>query len=189
MKCDHCEREATVHEVTVRNGVKIERHLCEQCATDQGIAVQPSTPITELIKHYVMAQGLMPVVPAAAQPMRATACPNCNTTFAEFKQQGLLGCEQCYTAFEGQLLPLLERAHDGGQHHTGKTPKRGAGDAPATPTTPSKPAKKPVEARVNRLQALKRDLDQAVKDERYEAAARLRDELRKLEGSEGEARS
>ena len=32
MKCDQCGQEATVHELRVVNGKKVERHLCEACA-------------------------------------------------------------------------------------------------------------------------------------------------------------
>ena len=172
-KCDHCDREATVHEVTVRNGVKIERHLCEECAHASGISIQPQKPIDELIKHFVVAQGLTPVVPPAAQPPRASACPTCKTTFAEFKQHGLLGCADCYRAFEGQLLPLLERAHEGGQTHVGKLPTRTM--AEASDEMAREAAARMAEEREQRVRMIRSELDQAVKDERYEMAAKLRD--------------
>lgn len=184
-KCDHCDREATVHEVTVRNGVKIERHLCEECAHASGISIQPQKPIDELIKHFVVAQGLTPVVPPAAQPPRASACPTCKTTFAEFKQHGLLGCADCYRAFEGQLLPLLERAHEGGQTHVGKLPKRTM--AEASDEMAREAAARMAEEREQRVRMVRSELDQAVKDERYEMAAKLRDQLRKMEMGEGGA--
>lgn len=186
MKCDHCDKDASVHEVTVRNGVKIERHLCESCAEQHGIAVHPQHPITDLIKHYVMKQtagpaageqGLTPVVPAAAQPMRASQCTTCKLTFQEFKQHGLLGCPDCYRCFEGQLAPLVERAHDGATAHVGKVPRHHAlhleVDEAAT--------KALREQRLERLRVLRHELEQAVRDERYEAAARVRDELRRVE--------
>ncbi len=186
MKCDHCDKDATVHEVTVRNGVKIERHLCEACAEQHGIAVHPQHPITDLIKHYVMKQsigpapaeqGLTPVVPPVAQPLRASQCSTCKTTFAEFKQHGLLGCPDCYRNFEGQLAPLVERAHDGAQAHVGKVPKHHVRQ-----TEVDEAAVRAVqEQRLERLKVLRHELDQAVRDERYEVAARLRDEVRRVE--------
>lgn len=36
-KCDLCDAEATVHEVSLRNKVRIERHLCEHCAVRLGL--------------------------------------------------------------------------------------------------------------------------------------------------------
>ena len=32
MKCDNCNKQATVHLTEIKNGKKIEKHLCEQCA-------------------------------------------------------------------------------------------------------------------------------------------------------------
>jgi protein arginine kinase activator len=186
MKCDHCEKDASVHELSVHNGVKIERHLCEQCAEQFGVSVHPQQQITDLIKHYVMKQGLTPVVPPVAQPMRANQCPTCKTTYQEFKQHGLLGCSDCYRNFEGQLTPLVERAHDGGVAHVGKTPKRGA---VATPVEADDSAVRALrEHRMERIRVLRHELEQAVRDERYEAAARLRDQLRHAENEAPGAR-
>lgn len=181
MKCDHCEREATVHEVTVRNGVKIERHMCEQCAAKHGVVVQPPA-ISDLIKHFVgPPQGLTPVVPPAAQPQRSTQCAHCKTTFTEFKQHGLLGCAECYKAFEGQLMPLLERAQSGGQQHVGKAPKRTAQHEGEGAGGGSDQPRLSLEERAQRMRTLRGELEQAVKDERYELAATLRDAIKHLE--------
>lgn len=176
MKCDHCENEATVHEVTVKNGVKIEKHLCEVCAQQQGLAVQSQIPFAELMTKYIVTSGTQPPV------ARATHCPICKITFAEFRQHGLLGCAECYRAFEDQLAPLIERAHEGGTSHVGKVPRRASG---------GKPRKQPngeqdeetlaqLEARAERLRSIREELDRAVAAEEYEKAARLRDEIRKL---------
>jgi protein arginine kinase activator len=181
-KCDQCDSEATVHEVTVRNGVKIERHLCESCAASHGISAQPSTPINELIKHYVLSHGLTPVPPAGPQSGRAQVCPSCQTTFNEFRQHGLLGCSNCYRIFESQLGPLLERAHDGGIKHAGKFPKRLLGPSGVVPLPPAQPARQAVnlDDRAARLRRIRKQLESAVAAEKYEEAAKLRDELKKI---------
>jgi protein arginine kinase activator len=188
VKCDHCDNEATVHEVTVKSGVKVEKHLCESCASTQGIAVTPSTPISEMIKHYVMAHGTPGAVqpPAAPGPggtVKAQTCPTCKTTFSEFRQHGLLGCPDCYRIFESQLGPLLERAHDGGVKHVGKTPRRVTGGVPATAPVKPPASVLDLEDREARLRRIRKELDSAVQAEKYELAAKLRDELRKM--SEG----
>lgn len=178
IKCDQCDRDATVHEVSMRNGVRIERHLCEQCASEVGISIQPSSPVTEIIKH-VMTQGMG----AAAKPrgpVVVAACPSCKMTFGEFKQAGLLGCAMCYATFESQLGPLIERAHEGGTAHTGKAPKRAsAGSVPRMP--PAAKQEDLLAMRASRLKDLRRELESAIANERYELAAKLRDELRKLQ--------
>jgi protein arginine kinase activator len=188
MKCDLCENEATVHEVTVKSGVKVEKHLCESCARQQGISVQPSVPINELITKYVMAHAAPSAAPSAPAPSgtaRATVCPTCGTTYAEFRQTGLLGCADCYKAFEAQLSPLLERAHEGATHHVGKLPRRTL--AASRLSQGSGTAARGLEAvlggaeeRAKRLTAIRMQLDEAVSSEQYERAAKLRDELRRL---------
>ncbi len=186
MKCDQCDNEATVHEVTVRNGVKIEKHLCEVCATQQGIATQPAAPINELLKSFMIPTTAAIVGPRPPQP-RVIACPVCQMTFAEFKQQGLLGCAACYKAFEAQLAPLVERAHDGGTKHIGKVPRRMLGGGTADTAEPDriKRGLLDVEERAERLRRIQRELDNAVQAEQYERAAQLRDELRRLSSNGG----
>ncbi|MCC6661554.1 MAG: UvrB/UvrC motif-containing protein [Phycisphaerales bacterium] len=168
MKCDQCEQEATVHEVTIKSGKKVEKHLCEACAKKQGIAVQAGMPIQELLNKYVLAQ-------AGTTPAKAAACPSCSLAYTEFRQHGLLGCPDCYKAFEGLLGPLLERAHEGATHHVGKSPRRAGrgGEAGAESITGG-----PKE-RAERLSILQKQLDQAVRAEQYEKAAKLRDEIRR----------
>jgi protein arginine kinase activator len=187
-KCDHCDNEATVHEVTVRNGVKIEKHLCESCAAQQGISIQPATPINELIKHYVLSHGLTPMPATTAAQGRAHVCPTCKTTFNEFRQHGLLGCPDCYRVFESQLGPLLERAHDGGIKHAGKLPKRLLGAAAPAQRPQVQPQPRPIvdlDDRAARLRKIRRQLELAVAAEKYEEAAKLRDELKKISDGPG----
>lgn len=159
MKCDRCENEATVHEVTVHKGKKVEKHLCEQCAKTDGIAVQSHAPINALLTKFVMSSA-----GAASAPTQKLVCPGCAMTFADFRQHGLLGCPECYAAFEEQLGPLIERAHEGGVHHVGKTPTRSGGSVD----------------RQRVLATLRRQLSEAVAAEHYERAAELRDELRSI---------
>jgi protein arginine kinase activator len=187
VKCDHCDNEATVHEVTVKSGVKIEKHLCESCASSQGLATGAgSTPISEMIKHYVLTHGMttqpqQPTAPGPGGAVKAQTCPTCKTTFSEFRQHGLLGCPDCYKVFEAQLSPLLERAHDGGVKHLGKTPRRALGGGHAAPPPVTKPASVlDLEDREARLRRIRKELDSAVQAEKYELAAKLRDEIRKI---------
>lgn len=191
MKCDLCENEATVREVTVRNGVRIERHLCEACAAQHGIEAHGAGALVDLFSKLNQPQPAKPpappkapaptisVAPPGHQQLRMSFCAVCKLTFAEFKQHGQLGCQHCYAAFEGQLGSLIERAHEGAVAHVGKSPRRIATGAPATP--PTQPGLSS-EERLQRLQALQRQLDQAIKSEQYEIAAKVRDEIKKLGG-------
>lgn len=160
-KCDKCGKPATNHSVDIIKGKKIEKHLCDQCAMqDPGMIKPVHTPINELLTSFVKMHS-------GATVQQDLTCEQCGLTYAQFQERSLLGCPNCYTAFEAVLGPLFERAHEGGSHHLGKTPKRaGAG-----------------EGRQLRIARLRKRLDEAVAAEDYELAARLRDEIRKFEES------
>jgi protein arginine kinase activator len=169
-KCDRCDREATVTEVMVKAGQKVERHLCESCARDAGIAVSAGTSLEKLMTSFVLQHQQQVAAAtgggAAVQGQRtvANACKSCGLAFAEFRQKGLLGCPDCYRAFEPQLGPLLERAHQGSSCHCGKSPSRAA----------------LAEVVQQRLAVLRKQLGEAVAAEQYERAAVIRDELSRV---------
>jgi len=51
MKCEKCNRLATVHLTETRDGTQIVRHLCEQCAAaTEGIPPKSHTPINDWVK-------------------------------------------------------------------------------------------------------------------------------------------
>jgi protein arginine kinase activator len=165
MKCETCNKQATVHLTEIKNGKKIEKHLCEQCAAQsEGLTPKSHMPINELLTNFVMNHtGL------ATKPQESLACPHCGITWAEFRQSGLLGCEHDYATFEKEMTPLLQRAHDGAAHHVGKVPTRRGGSGV--------PMKRTADA-----SKLRKELARAVETEDYERAAKLRDQIRQAEG-------
>jgi protein arginine kinase activator len=200
VKCDRCDNEATVHEVRIEAGKRREKHLCEQCARAEGVAAtQVSAPLTTLLSNFMLQQGDAAPAPTAQSQAAAmtTPCVSCGTTYAKFRDNGLLGCPTCYSQFENQLVPLLARAHEGGTSHTGKTPRRLAGAVPpsgvAIAPKPAAPVPRPVPVAIDpqavakllkeRVTMLKKRLAEAIASEAYEKAAKLRDELAHLEGT------
>ena len=163
MKCDNCNKTATVHLTEIKGGKKIEKHLCEQCAAQsEGLPVKSHTPINELLTNFVMAHS-------GLQKEMGQACDGCGITWAEFRQSGLFGCSNDYTVFEKDLTPLLQRAHEGATHHVGKVPTRRGGSGV--------PMKRQVD-----VSKLRKELSRAVEAEDYERAAKLRDQIRQAEG-------
>jgi protein arginine kinase activator len=126
------------------------------------VQIKTHTPINELLTNFVLQQTGM----ARDQ---GTSCEHCGITWAEFRQSGLLGCEQYYTLFEKDLTPLLQRAHENATHHVGKVPTRRGGSGV--------PMKKAID-----VTKLKKELQRAVEAEDYERAAKLRDAIRQAEG-------
>ena len=163
-KCDRCDNPAAVHLLEIENGQTTEKHLCEQHAVAEGLAVQvtsvPEAPISELLNKFVMKAG------SDADAAAALLCDQCGLTYEQFRKTGLLGCSGCYEAFGSALGTLLERAHGGEAQHVGKAPKKAGSNV----------------VRQQRLTQLRRDLDDAVSNEQFERAAQLRDEVQQMEG-------
>ncbi len=147
-------------------GQKIVKHLCEQHAAEEGLAIKSiHTPINELLTNFVKVHSAASPT-AADMPLQGQVCEECGLTFSQFRKDSLLGCPDCYKAFEDALSTIIERAHEGGTHHIGKVPRRaGAG-----------------EQRQALLMRMRKQLDDAVLGEDYERAAQLRDDIRKFEG-------
>jgi protein arginine kinase activator len=183
MKCDHCDSEATIHEMVIRNGRQTERHVCEKCAVEQGMEVRPNLKVGELLQKLATGLGPAGGAKAPSAPREGAQCGSCGTTFAEFRQSGLMGCAECYRAFEAKLGPLLERAHEGASHHVGKVPRR----ALAASRTGAPEAESILGGERERTQQtalLRKQLDDAIAAEQYERAAKIRDDLRRLDPAE-----
>jgi protein arginine kinase activator len=159
MLCQQCKQHtATVHLTDLVNGEKHERHLCERCAAEEGVAVKQHVSINEVLNSFLTSQ-------ASVQELAQLKCPECGTTFVEFRSQGVLGCPNDYDAFGEALESVIERAQDGHTRHTGKAPGQNIELEPD---------------QQKRLE-LQRELRDAVATEDYERAARLRDRLAELD--------
>jgi len=158
MLCQRCKKaSATVH-VTDLVGEPKELHLCEQCALEEGITAKSPVPINALLEDFIKQQ-------VATQEMSDLTCPECGTSFLQFRQQGVLGCPHDYDAFESALMPMIAQAHEGATRHVGKVPNKASS----------------TQKKQHLVLKLRRELDEAVEKEDYETAARLRDQLKELE--------
>ncbi len=138
------------------------QHVCQACAEQLGVGV-PKAPKLSAEMLEDLLGGLKQT---RARTHRTEACPGCGMSPADFRGKGRLGCPRCYDAFRTELMPLLQRIHES-QAHTGRLPA-------VTSSTPPPPDDRT-------LTDVRKRLEDAVRGERYEEAARLRDELRRLE--------
>lgn len=162
MKCQRCAKPATLHITEVLGDERFEElHLCEECA--KKYLYEPAQALQSAKK------GSGKSVSADDLPadVGAKQCDVCGIKFVEFRNTGRLGCSHDYDAFRDELLPLLESIHGDTKHH-GKSPRR-------APKARSSHAE---------LTQLRKQLQQAVHDEKYEEAARIRDRIRQLEGQQ-----
>ena len=164
MQCQICKKNsATIHLTEIADGVRTEMHLCEQCTQEEGVAVKSQIPLNELLSSLLASQPADDDI--FDDSTQKTSCPNCGFTLEQFRKDAALGCPYDYEVFEKSLLPLIEKAHNGKTYHCGKVPSRTPGDT-----------KKQIE-----VATLRQQLETAVKSEKYELAAELRDKIERLE--------
>ncbi|MCW2277856.1 UvrB/UvrC motif-containing protein [Heliophilum fasciatum] len=169
MYCDECKKKpAAVHITQIINGEKSERNLCEDCARlthkELSMAFDDNFPINKFLAGLLGYET--PTADAAlnlafGEPEK---CENCGVTYQQISQIGRLGCDQCYEHFHDKVEQLLRRVQ-GSARHTGKVPQRTGGAI----------------RRQREIQGLRAQLQRLVAKEEFEAAAKVRDQIRELE--------
>jgi protein arginine kinase activator len=161
MRCDYCgEQDATVHLGQLLNGEMKNLHLCKECAGKSGINVDDPVSLSDLLLKAGLASGA-----PEAGTAEDTSCPECHMRLSDFRKTSRLGCPACYEAFAAELAGLLLGLHKS-QYHAGKAPSG---------TRLSHDIQVQAEGISRRLKA-------AIATEQFEEAARLRDELKQLQG-------
>jgi len=166
-KCRRCTKPATMHITEIRDGEAQSLHLCESCAQEYLNSVEVGASSEEF------QDGTPKVAGSEAEASSvddSKACPSCGITFKQFRSQGRLGCPHDYEVFHDELIPLLESVHSDMQH-VGKCP----------------PKTSPASRQHYELFRLRNDLRQAIENESYEEAAKLRDQIREMESQIGPA--
>jgi protein arginine kinase activator len=155
LKCDLCSKPATVHLTQIVNNKVHKVDLCEECAQAKGVTDPSGFSLADLL----LKASLTP----DAAPGGALRCENCGFTQNDFKKHGRFGCPHCYETFKPVVEPMLENMHKGVKH-VGKVPRKAIDR----------------KSLYDRLTQLEVHLDEAVKSERYEDAARYRDEIHQV---------
>ena len=168
MFCDDCKKNpATVHINTIHNGIHTEKNLCQECAMKSGFMSFLPFSFGDLVPHAVLSE------------QDQIRCESCGMTLSEFKREGLVGCQECYRTLRVGTEPILRRVQKG-LLHTGRRPVgHDAGKLPS-PITEAKTAT-PEDPKTRAVAELQRKMDAAVKEENFELAASLRDEMRGLQ--------
>lgn len=156
--CEKCGiNPAAVTLTRVINGKKSVVHLCASCAQENNIYKDLNMDLgfSSLFSSFF---GDEPVSDNSLE------CPLCGMTQAEFLRGGKPGCSNCYSVFEHSMKPLLKKIHST-TTHVGKV----YGEKGSTPES--------------KIDLLKSQLKEAIAAEEYEKAARLRDEIKEMEGT------
>ncbi|MEE0872217.1 MAG: UvrB/UvrC motif-containing protein [Ruminococcus sp.] len=169
MKCQKCGAEnANTHVKTVINGEFKEYDLCSDCAHKMGYTNMFADFDSEF--SGLLGSFFGNVLPARTQ---ATRCEFCGSSYPEIAKTGMVGCARCYDLFADRLLPSIRRIH-GNTTHCGK-------NSPSAKEEKIRQAGSKPASREEKLSALKQELDAAVKEQNFERAAELRDQIKETE--------
>lgn len=196
MLCQNCgENEANVKYTQIINGVKKQMSLCDKCAKKLGIdEINFNMPISFssfLGDVFDMYEDTIPTLTKS----EVLTCDKCNMTYDEFLKIGKFGCDNCYEVFQTKLDGIFKNIH-GANRHVGRVSKfvkdneidketnvkQESGEKNNNLSIKEKLNKKEVDEKNKKLEYLKIRLKQEIKEERYEDAAKTRDEIRKLDG-------
>ena len=175
MLCEKCKkRTATVFYNENFNGKQRSYSLCGECAAKlrekgdlQDITSMMGSfadPFSDLRDDFFSGFFGMPVQKTVAS---ASKCPVCGFTYADVLKEERVGCAECYHAFGSELERTIQ-ALQGVGRHCGAVPSR-------------------YRARKEREECLKRlrlSMQEAIREEDFERAAKLRDDIRKMEGED-----
>jgi protein arginine kinase activator len=178
MLCQKCgQKFANIHIKRRVDNKEIELHLCEECAKEMNSIVFIKKNNDNMgdfaIPINILTSLFNKGVEYSPQPKNIRKCKFCGMTYDMFTKNGKCGCASCYKEFEDVLENALNRIH-GSDYHKGKIPKN-------------------VDLSVKtkrRIENLKDELAKMIKDEKYEEAAKIRDNIKELEkGLEGEEKN
>ena len=158
MLCCICkEKPATVHLTDIKGDKMQKVDLCEECAKNKGV-----NDSTFALADMLLGLGASQEIEQAAGGAEIK-CPQCGFTQADFKKSGRLGCAECYKTFADGLEGLLKSMHKG-TRHAGKVPE----------------GLRQTRDLSDRLNALQQRLAKAIREENFEQAAALRDEIKQM---------
>ena len=161
MLCEECGKNQATVSITVTTGSGTStRRLCPECMKKMELNLVKGD-IQSFLSSVLSVLGNE----KKSEEKPSVVCSSCGLSYAEFEHTGRLGCAQCYRDFASHLKPSLQKIH-GRTQHAGRKPKAFVPD--------------PQDELNQRISELRKQMDEAVAEENFEEAARLRDELRAL---------
>ncbi len=163
MLCQKCGKNiATTHIHSVVNGVVTELNLCNSCAENSGYGSLNKNSLVDVLFSMFGDEV------TGSSPVARIKCKACGLSFSQVAGTGKVGCAECYDTFSSELLPYIKRVH-GSTRHIGKKPNRAV----------------MVVSKNDKLAEMRVRLAELVKNEQFEDAAVLRDEIKQAEEESG----
>ena len=177
MLCSICNKNlATIHIQEIVNGTKKTIHICQVCAAAKGL----NLPGTEVMNLTEFLQNMSYDAPKLSQNFSIDenetktadilTCQKCGWDSEKIRKTGRLGCPECYHSFRDTFAQSLDAMHRG-IVHCGKTPSTVASERNAFMTN---------------LLKLQKKLEKHIKNEEYEEAAKVRDNIKDLKSEKAE---
>lgn len=179
MLCQNCrENEANVRYTQIINGVKKEIKVCEKCAKELGIgSFEFNMPIhfSDFLGDFFNDYSAN-LLPSFVKEVN-NSCNTCGETYDNFIKTGLFGCPDCYNDFDERIDAMLKKIH-GSNKHIGREAKKVENKEIKNEEPKKESTKK--ETKESKIEKLQDDLKNAIQEERYEDAAKIRDEINHL---------
>ncbi len=168
MLCDRCKKNIASNLFTQNiNGKVYKYHLCDECAKNLTNLTNINFFLDDLLGSLISSGNNFSEV-----ENRQDVCPKCGVTFDYIAKNGKVGCDVCYEKFREMLLPSIKKLHANTKHMGNVPPSVSSSDS-------------------SKISVLKSKLEVAVKNQEFELAAKLRDEINelksqlKMEGEQG----
>lgn len=152
-ECSNCKKPATIHLTQIVNNEVKKLDFCESCPYQKGVTDPEGFSLAEMLTQ-------VPTPFAKGETGEPLECPSCGFRPQLFKKHHRFGCPDCYESLKPFAEPMVANMQ-AGTKHVGKVPNM-------------------MLERVERLQVveqLRMQLNVAIAEERYEDAAKLRDQI------------
>ena len=170
MLCQKCNKKiASVFISSIINGKEIRIYLCDDCIKDYQLVnfnYQSPFSIKDIMDKFKLNEGNYTCQEKENSVSidnnyeeNDITCPNCCSTYNEYRKTGKLGCSRCYEVFEDKLKNTYDY-----EEYIGKIPKKDNNYVNIS----------------KEIKILKEDLNMAVQKEEYEKAAEIRDKIKDL---------
>ena len=165
MKCDFCDKKATVFLTQLVEGQMKKVCLCDGCAKERGVTDPTGFSLADLLLGGLPGgPGTVTATASAVAPGNGKKCATCGFTLDDLKRVRRFGCSDCYGTFSEEVGQMVRGMHKG-TSHIGKVPE----------------GLMAIQFRHQRIEELRSRLEQAITSESYEEAAGIRDEIRNLD--------
>lgn len=174
MMCQNCgKNEANFKYTQIINGMKKEITLCSDCARKLGIDnIDIPINFTSFLGDFFNDYAERSLLPSFSTS--DVKCKTCNMSYNDFINTGMFGCSECYEIFSNPIDSLLKNLH-GTSKHIGRGTKN------INTENSTKTNKKEKVGKENKKEEMQKELDKAIKEERYEDAAKIRDKIKEME--------